>query len=202
MLLISIDPSIQSTAVSIYDTETKKTMVAIYTKKLPAKKKTGVIIRTDDIDVFFVPHDKGVEYRNNLERYDDVCSHIYSIVEQLIEGRFEVPCEMSLMMEGASFGSKGKLYDIGRFCGILESKFLAGMSIVAIDVPPSEWKKAMGLGGNAKKEVIYKSQVNGDLASILAELVAKGMGWKKGSPVEDLCDAYLIGKHHLNVISA
>lgn len=130
---------------------------------------------------------RGIEYptyHSEIERYKKLSD---IMLKKLSKNNVKY-----LHLEGYSFGSKGKVFEIGENTGILK----LGLELIKIKydiIPPAQIKKFAWGKGNANKEQMYQSFLNETKKDIQQEISPKSK--KISSPVSDIVDAYFICKH-------
>lgn len=95
-------------------------------------------------------------------------------------------------MEGYSFGSKGKVFNLAENMGLLKHR-LWELDIPFIEVPPTQAKKFATGKGNADKEAMFNSFVDrtGVDLKVALDDTTKGIG----NPISDLIDAYYMRRY-------
>jgi len=186
--LICLDASIQSTGVSIYDYESKETYLYSYTNKI----KKDLKFSCGNFKINIIKQDKEYEKKEDFVRYMHVTETIFNEIEPYLSQ------DSIIYLEGYAYASKGLVFNIGEFCALLKYPITVRGYEIKV-VPPSHWKKAIIGNGSAKKEMIYSHMLTTELREVLAEFVAKGYPYKKGSWVEDIADVYAIQKYVLSI---
>lgn len=94
-------------------------------------------------------------------------------------------------IEGYSFGSKGKVFNLAENAGVLKYKIWEN-GIELLEIPPTTAKKFATGAGNANKELMYQSFLEDTDYDIKGKIgdTTKGIG----NPVSDLVDAYYMFK--------
>lgn len=118
------------------------------------------------------------------ERYNALANWALQIIK-------EYDVEM-VSMEGYSFGSKGKVFNLAENMGLLKHR-LWELDIPFIEIPPTQAKKFATGKGNADKDAMFKAFVDRtgvDLKVALGD-TTKGIG----NPVSDLIDAYYMRRY-------
>lgn len=139
------------------------------------------------IDTFCGDVCKGIEYpqyTTDIQRYKKLSD---IMLKNIIKNRVRFVC-----LEGYSFGSKGKVFEIGENTGILK----LGLEMTKIKyeiLAPTVVKKYATTKGNADKEKMYEAFLNETKRDIQQEISPKSK--KISSPVSDIVDAYFICKH-------
>lgn len=127
-------------------------------------------------------------WKTDEERYDGISNWAMRI---LIDNDIE-----SVMVEGYSMGSKGRVFNLAENCGIL--KWRIWKSGVALDtVPPTTVKKFASGKGNADKEKMYEAFCNETGIDLKTEMCSDKA--KISSPVGDVVDAYYILKYGISI---
>lgn len=188
--LVCIDASIRSSGCSIYDYETERTFLYSYTSKI----KKDLRFYIDKFDVFIESQKKADKNEDYFRKYMRISDKIFGrLMEQNIDYT-----NTAVVFEGYAFAGKGKTFSIGEFGGLLKRHFYNNnMSLT--EIPPKQWKMFIANNGNAKKDAIYKTMLNCELKSVLAEFVVNGYTYKEGSWIEDICDVYSIQKYVLAI---
>lgn len=117
------------------------------------------------------------------ERFDKISS---IFVEQILIYNVK-----TVAIEGYSYGSSGKIFEIAENCGVLKHKLWRAGTQIEVYAPQSIKKKATG-SGRADKEQMYAAWRNEggiDLQDIFAPKATK-----IGNPVSDIVDSYYIMK--------
>jgi len=181
--IVSIDASIQSSGVSIYNTKTKTTILYTYSNKV----KEDFEFEVAEFKLIAEAQPKKFKTLDYFIRYTKIADRIYEFISNNIDD------SAIFFMEGYAFAAKGKMFNIGEFGGLIK-RHIYDDNYPLKEIAPSEWKKRIIGSGSAKKEVIYNSMLRESVGEVLAELVARGYPWKKHSWVEDIADVYAIQK--------
>ena len=130
----------------------------------------------------FQPNIIGTEmpfWNSEEERFDHISSWALSCLPDKVD---------LIGIEGYSFGSKGRVFNIAENCGLLKHK-LWKLKIPIEIVAPSAIKKHGAGKGNAKKEVLeehFLAKTGLDLRTIL------GQTQKQMNPSSDIIDSYFL----------
>lgn len=119
-----------------------------------------------------------------IARYNFLADWAYSLVREVDRG----------VIEGYSFGSKGKVFHISENTGLLKY-FLwhNGIYDKFEEVPPTTMKKYAAGTGRADKEMIYNKYVEETKIDLLKAFNLDA--WAKiDSPVSDVADSYFLCK--------
>ena len=110
----------------------------------------------------------------------------------LIMIRFLEPLRPDMVaLEGYSYGSSGKVFEIGENMGLLKFR-LAACAIPFVSYSPPHVKKYATGKGNAKKELMYSAFVDDVGEKVLEKFNPNHAKIK--SPVSDIVDSYFICK--------
>ena len=99
-------------------------------------------------------------------------------------------CE-EVSLEGYSYGSKGKVFNIAENTGVLKYKLWKDGLSQSI-YPPQQVKKFATSKGNATKDKMYESFVTDTKKQLMYSIMPKAE--KVGNPVSDIVDSYYICK--------
>jgi hypothetical protein len=127
-------------------------------------------------------------WKSDIERYDDISSWALDCLK-----KHKVK---KVFLEGYSFGSTGKVFNIAENTAILKYNLWDEYIDIEI-VAPKQIKKFASGSGNASKERMYEAFIkeNGDL-NLMATLTPRSTNVI--SPVNDIVDAYYILKYGIN----
>lgn len=144
----------------------------------------------------FAPSKKWIGNYPNVRLYEypdwENKSHRYDILSEWVLHHLEEYEVDHLVIEGYSYGSKGRsVVDMGENGGILRWK-LWNNKISYSEVAPSELKKMATGKGNANKEKMYFHFLEETDRDLIVELQKNGD--KVGNPVSDIVDAYYLMK--------
>jgi len=185
--IVSIDPSITSTGICIYDVKQNKYFIYSYTNKLKVKEG-NIKFSVDNYDVFIEKQIKGSKFNCNFNRYIHVAEHIYEFVKEIINDN------VFFFIEGYAFAAKGKSFSIGEFGALLKRPFYND-GITMPEIAPSEWKLSIIGRGGAKKNEIYDKLSDTEFSVVLDKFSELGYPYKDKHWIEDICDVYAIQKH-------
>ncbi len=121
-------------------------------------------------------------YSSQEQRFDMVAEWAMYIMED--------HCVEEAWLEGYSYGSKGKVFNIGENTGLLKH-YLWEAEIPFEVLAPSAVKKCATGKGNANKDAMYEAFLKDEGAFDLAGLLTP-KAKKIISPVSDIVDAYYI----------
>ncbi len=130
-----------------------------------------------------------------IDRFEDYLSEedrFYRLARQTHEffTNWANIANSAVFIEGYSFGSKGKVFEIGEACGALKSRIWeAGYEYQT--VPPTVVKKFASGKGNAKKDMMHESFLK-ETQFDISEYFGCGIGKSPGS---DIVDSYYIAKY-------
>lgn len=203
--VVSIDCSINSPAVCVYDMENDFYHLYSYTDKIP--KNSVIKFTKENCSIF-------IERKIKEEDYTDDFTNTTNKILKFI-GRHTTK-EFVIVLEGYSYGSKGRsIFDIAELGGILKYRLKETFKNAHLFiVTPSEWKKEVVKHGNADKEKIANYLIENDntWSSVLDHFLELALDEKFGkkrdpsklkdkiyeSPVNDVTDAYCICQYFLN----
>ena len=174
MIIAGIDYSLTSPAICILngDTWCWDNLTFYFLTDKPTRAKTYL----DKIH-----GERLQDWNHEAERY---CS-IADWAKELVIGCGDVA------LEGYSYGSKGKVFNIAENTGILKYK-LYELSIPLTIYAPQAIKKFATTKGNATKDKMYESFVKDTNRQIMYSIMPKAK--KVGNPVSDVVDSYYICK--------
>jgi hypothetical protein len=119
------------------------------------------------------------EYVQDVDRFDTISEW----ASNLCVGASEVG------LEGYSYGSKGRIFNLAENCGILKYK-LHKLAVPVTIVEPSKVKKLATGKGNADKQAMYEAFTKETKTDLLSVFDQKTLG----NPVTDVIDSYYILK--------
>ena len=186
--LITIDPSVSSTAMVRYDIEKDKYTILCFTSKI----KNTEIFQFDNVEVIIIKHPK-VKYRDNFEKKLE----LYAELAYLIDTHINCHDSLVYIEDYAYAGSK--IVQMTEWGTLLKKHFYEFNKTVD-PIGIGEWKKAVIGKGNAKKDQIVEFCKSGDLKKLFDFLEEKGYNYKYKSTKnfhEDICDAWCIMKYVL-----
>lgn len=140
MIIIGVDPSLNSSAITIY--KNNEYSYYNYTNNKPNNKWVKEV---DGIIQFhFHRHKDNDDFSKSevlkLEVYDEITDNIVDNIIKVTNGE-----ETKVFIEGYSYSSaSGRLIDLVTFSTLLRYKLLKNMNIVLHVVPPSSLKKSVG----------------------------------------------------------
>lgn len=178
MIILGIDPSINSTGLCIYDTETDSCTYHVIPSKMTKKMHQYNI---------YMPYEKIVppanaEYTEKEHIKTSNLQKIVSIISDILDHqRPEL-----VIIEGVSYGSKGSaaLVDLAGLNFMIRALVLQH-EIPFIIVSPTEWKKQMIGNGSAEKDTIIESWRR--LEPEMTKLT--------GIKADDIADAYFLAHY-------
>ena len=149
MYIVGIDPSLSSSAISIYDE--KNLMLFNYTNK----KSNYKWIKSSNglIDFSFHEYSIGKDFsESEVEKitiYDNVTENLVSNIKNVVQDN-----PVKIYMEGYSYSSKGKIIDLVAFSTLIRYKLLKIDNSELFIIPPSSVKKGIG-------ELVYEKDKKG-----------------------------------------
>ena len=175
-----IDYSLTCPALCVYNTDTGPLLF----------KNTSVFFRSN-LARFKAFRDGNLEgcnhgpWKDDIDRYDDISSWAIGILKHFKVGQ--------VYLEGYSFGSTGRVFNIAENTAILKYNLweeYIGVEIIA----PTQIKKFATGSGNASKEKMYEAFIEeyGDI-DLRAKLTPRSTN--AISPLNDIVDAYYILKY-------
>ena len=122
------------------------------------------------------------DWEHPQERFYNLASYFMEIIDDVIPTK--------VVLEGYSFGSTGKVFNIAENAGMLKYFVWEGFYPLEIS-PPTVIKKFATGNGQAKKAVMYESFLKdtGDDISTRFGMIAHG------NPISDYVDSYWICKY-------
>jgi hypothetical protein len=105
-----------------------------------------------------------------------------------------IPSDSMIFIEGYSYGSKGKIFEIGENTGVLKS-FLVQSDMKFEVVPPTTWKKHCIGKGNASKQDTFDHFFMETGVDLISAFGHKSLN----NPVEDIVDSYYICKYGVDI---
>ena len=193
MYLISLDLSISSTGMTIFNSGTNHTEFYIFSSKLN-KKEIGFSAEFSNSKIALYNTKSYYNLFNPL-RYHKIAQDIVTKLAWI------KPEDAVIVVEGASFASKGLLFDIGNFAGLVFGELYNHGFDIQYICPSQEWKKFHNLSkrGLTKINYIYHASQNYPVFNQLTDIFnEKGFNYlRKGAYTEDLCDSFLMGQYYL-----
>jgi hypothetical protein len=186
MIIIGIDPSLNSSAITIY--KNNKYSYYNYTNN---KSNNKWVKESDDIIEFhFHSHKENDDFSKSevmkLEVYDEITDNIVNNIIEITDGE-----ETKVFIEGYSYSSAaGRLIDLVTFSTLLRYKLLKNMNIVLHVVPPSSLKKSIG-------EIVYG--IGKDKVARNEDGIAAG-NFKKKEMMNALLKFDIRGDYYFNYI--
>ena len=176
--IIGIDYSLTSPAICVADESFEFSKCEFY--YLTSKKKhLGNVYK----NITGYEHE---EYNDPIERFKNISTwaiHRINTIPNICE-------ELSIFIEGYSYGSKGQaIFQIAENCGILKYR-LSECKLTYDLIVPSVVKKMATGKGNADKEKMYE-QFTKDTKIDLKKIFDMS---KLNNPVTDIIDSYYIAK--------
>ena len=176
--IIGIDYSLTSPAICIADESFEFSKCEFY--YLTSKKKH---IGKFGKNITGFEHN---EYNNPIERFKNISTWAIHRINTLPN----IHEELSIFIEGYSYGSKGQaIFQIAENCGILKYR-LSECKLTYDLIVPSVVKKMATGKGNADKEKMYE-QFKKDTKVDLMKIFDMN---KLNNPVTDIIDSYYIAK--------
>ena len=185
MICIGIDYSLSSPAVCVFQAVDKEFSYD--------KCSFHFLTSSKKMEVNF-PNIKGtrhLEYTSEEERYDNISNWVMNIVHSNKPD--------TVLIEGYSMGSTGRVFNIGENCGLLKHKLFKSDYKYQV-MPPTQIKKLATGKGNANKELMQTAFVEETGVDIKKLLNMTDKAW---NPSSDIIDAYYITKiaHQLQTVS-
>lgn len=179
-VVLAVDPSIQCSGIAI-DFDGVVSLFSVG-EKIP-KRDDGLRLVNADVEIEYVKVHRITE--NSILRYITTANKIADTISKVIGTENDI----DFIIEGGSFGSKGKLHSIGEFSGVLQTILYHRFGVIASVCSPSQWKKGIwGKGkGTVKKDFIW-----GKFQSVCPD---NTINWKDTNPIQDSVDAYFILKY-------
>lgn len=178
-VLAGIDYSLTSPAICIYDTE--KGDFSYQNTEMHFRSN---LVRFDAFSEGNLHGSNHGPWECEMDRYDDISSWA---LEVLIKHQVT-----QVYLEGYSFGSTGRVFNIAENTGIL--KYNLWVDLIHCDVlAPTTVKKFATGSGRATKEDMYNQFVDENGKSCLRELLSP-KSKNIISPLNDVVDAYYILK--------
>lgn len=178
MLLAAIDWSLTCPAIFIGG-EGYVTRIHSISKKHMGKYLDDSIILHDAFD-----------WKDNQDRFDKMTDWAVNVIKT---EKTEI-----VFIEDYAFAGNGRITDIAECVGVLKHK-LYKEGLMVVPVSPSSVKKTATGKGNATKDMmvdafIEKTGIN------LFETFGINRTQKIPSPIQDIVDAYWIGKHGTHIV--
>ena len=179
---VGIDYSMTSPAICIYDKENGKFKYTNTVCHFLASKRMHEGLKTPNLIATDYPI-----WTREEERYELLCNWVLDCIKNL------PPEQTTITLEGYSFGSTGKVFNIAENTGVLKQG-LYRMGYKIDVVPPTTIKKFATGKGNANKEKMYEAFVKENPNSNLLGLLAHRANVSIISPLSDIVDAYFLCK--------
>lgn len=149
MYIVGIDPSLSSSAISIY--KDGKLQLFNYTNK---KENYKWIKATNDlIDFSFHKYIFGNDFSESevekIKIYDEITDDLVNNIRSVVNN-----CRVKIYMEGYSYSSKGKIIDLVAFSTLIRYKLSKIPKSDLYIIPPSSLKKYIG-------ELVYEKDKKG-----------------------------------------
>ena len=180
MKILGIDLSLNSPAVCFFSGEQFNQEECIYfyftnNKKLAItnKKFSGTLIP---------------EYYNDMQRYENITRWVMNIISDHTPDH--------IFIEGYSFSSTGKVFNIAENCGILKYNIWK-YGITYSVLPPSVVKKNATGKGNANKQLMEETFLLTTGLDVRKQLKLSA---SVSNPVSDIIDSYFIAKAGLEYV--
>jgi hypothetical protein len=149
MFIIGIDPSLSSSAISIY----KDGELYLFNYTNNKKNNKWVKESNDLIDFSFHEYSFGNDFSDSetekLMIYDDVTGNLVDNIKSIIGNNTS-----KIYMEGYSYSSKGKIIDLVAFSTLIRYKLSKIPNAELFIIPPSSLKKYIG-------EFVYEQDKKG-----------------------------------------
>lgn len=157
-LYVSIDPSMNSSAIRIYNKTVNKSIYICFTVK--SKKK--IVVETDHDLVYIIPilpYNGTKKQKEQFESlYRDKFHYRVEIAKVIIDQIFYIVGNnnATFIIEDYSMGSKGNTFSIGEFVGMIKMMIYDRGHTINL-ISPNEVKKVLTGKGNSNKEDIYNT---------------------------------------------
>ena len=119
------------------------------------------------------------EYQQDVDRFDSISDWALNLCIGAAD----------IAVEGYSFGSKGRVFNLAENMGILKHK-LYKLAIPVTIIEPSRVKKCATGKGNADKQAMYEAFTKETKTNLLSVFDQKTLS----NPVTDVIDSYYILK--------
>lgn len=143
-------------------------------------------ITTKKKAVIKYPSLNGVLYTKDsftdLERFDYISDWVVSLIEPYSD-------DMVVGLEGYSYGSSGRTFQVAEACGLLKYKLWKNFGIKqVICIPPASVKKTFTGSGSSNKEAMYDEWDRLGMPNLKEMFNMK----KADNPISDIVDSYAI----------
>lgn len=174
-LIVGIDYSMTSPAISV----DSKRFYALGDKKL---------IGSYENDTIFISR-KPKDFDSQQERFNRLASWAISII---LQEQHNTSKNALVYLEGYSYGSKGKIFEIGENTGQLKHSLWV-MGVPFEVVAPTSIKSFATQNGRAKKEEMHDAWIERGMPDLRNVFALK----KKGlySPISDIVDSYWLSEY-------
>lgn len=139
MYIVGIDPSLSSSALSIY----KDGDLRVYNYNNKKENYKWFKVTNDIIDYSFHHYVIGSNFSESevekIKIYDNVTDNLVNTIMKVTDGE-----PISIYMEGYSYSSKGKIIDLVAFSTLIRFKLLKIPNAELTIIPPSSLKKYIG----------------------------------------------------------
>lgn len=193
MIVVGIDYSLTSPALCLFDTDVGDFCFAntkcyfLASKKMHECYNDGVISAED--------YPKG--WATAEGRFASIAYWAEQIIYRALGAR--LVDELSVWIEGYSYGSSGKVFHIAENTGILKHRLYKG-GIGYESVPPTSVKKFATGKGNSNKDAMYTQFCEDNPGvDLMSDLSPKSKA--VNSPVSDIVDAFYICKFGYNTLT-
>jgi hypothetical protein len=177
-MLVGIDYSITSPAICLYDEKHKFCFENCSFYFLTNTKKFATKIAPN------INGEGFEEYAHDTERFDTISEW----ATNLCMGAADVA------IEGYSYGSHGRIFNLAENCGILKYK-LHKLGVPVTVVEPSRVKKLATGKGNADKQAMYEAFLKETKTDLISVFDQKSLT----NPVTDVIDSFYILKSLIQV---
>lgn len=177
MLIVGIDWSITSPALTIFDTESNRP-IAFY-----AMRNRKRLVSSDDIITLFEPI---TEYENDIERFDKMANLYIDVIKE-----YKIK---NVFLEGFAYRAMGNTYSIGESTAMVKYYlWKAGINLEIFQ--PSAIKKDFTDKGNASKTLMWDTYSSREeYIDFIRILNLERRGDKIPSPVDDIVDSLAIAE--------
>lgn len=179
-VLAGIDYSLTSPAICVYDTE--KGDFSYETTEMYFRSN---LIRFEAFDEGNVHGSNHGPWACEMDRYNDISEWALKVLT-----KHQVT---QVYLEGYSFGSTGRVFNIAENTGILKFKLWNALIHCEVVAPTTVKKFATGSGRATKEDMYYQFVLENEKVMLKETLTPKAN--KIISPLNDIIDAYYILKH-------
>jgi len=187
--ICAVDLSINGSSLTLYNKHEDKYIFYCYNCKMPKKSKPFILTK----DNYKIVIERKVKNKEDLFLdYIKTAEHVFHKILELAES-----IDIDFLIEGYSFGSTGKLADIGEFTGLFKNQIIKTNNTYET-VPPTTWKKNIVGKGNSNKEAIinFCCEEFEIIKNVINEMEKRNYSkYTSTSPINDLCDSFCILKY-------